>query len=39
MDRVSARGLKGHGFDSGQGHVPWLRTYPQVVGVQEAADR
>ena len=29
MDRVSAWGLKGPGFDSSQGHVPWLRAHPQ----------
>ena len=38
MDRASAWGLKGPGFDSSQGHVPWLRAH-QVGGVQEAADR
>ena len=39
VDRVSACRLKGPGFDSGQGHVPWLRAHPPVGGVQEAADR
>jgi hypothetical protein len=29
VDRALACGLKGHGFDSGQGHVPWLRAHPQ----------
>ena len=29
VDRASACGLKGPGFDSGQGHVPWLRAHPQ----------
>ncbi|CAK6445076.1 unnamed protein product [Pipistrellus nathusii] len=29
MDKASAWGLKGSGFDSGQGHVPWLLAYPQ----------
>ena len=28
MDRASAWGLKGPGFDSCQGHVPWLQAYP-----------
>nr|KAF6343089.1 hypothetical protein mPipKuh1_010796 [Pipistrellus kuhlii] len=27
--RASVCGLKGPGFDSGQGHVPWLRAHPQ----------
>ena len=29
MDRASAWGLKGPGFDSGQRYVPWLWAYPQ----------
>nr|KAF6382595.1 hypothetical protein mPipKuh1_008951 [Pipistrellus kuhlii] len=29
MDRALAWGLKGPGFNSGQGHIPWLRAYPQ----------
>nr|KAF6363166.1 hypothetical protein mPipKuh1_010163 [Pipistrellus kuhlii] len=29
MDRASPWGLKGPGFDSSQGHVPWLRAHPQ----------
>ena len=29
VDRASACGLRGPGFDSGQGHVPWLRAQPQ----------
>ncbi|XP_023612667.1 vacuolar protein-sorting-associated protein 25 isoform X2 [Myotis lucifugus] len=29
VDRASACGLKGPGFDSGQGHVPGLRAHPQ----------
>ena len=29
VDRASACGLKGPGFDSGQGHVPWLQAHPQ----------
>ena len=32
VDRASACGLKGPGFDSGQGHVPWLRAHPQWGG-------
>ena len=42
VDRASACGLKGPGFDSGQGHVPWLQVHPckrQLGGVQEAAGR
>ncbi|CAK6443531.1 unnamed protein product [Pipistrellus nathusii] len=27
--RALACGLKGPGFDFGQGHVPWLRAHPQ----------
>ena len=30
VDRASACKLKGHRFDSGQGHVPWLRANPRV---------
>ncbi|KAK1334955.1 hypothetical protein QTO34_004528 [Cnephaeus nilssonii] len=30
VDGASACGLKGPGFDSGQGHVPWLRAHPQL---------
>nr|KAF6303971.1 hypothetical protein mMyoMyo1_008954 [Myotis myotis] len=29
VDGASACGLRGPGFDSGQGHVPGLRAYPQ----------
>ncbi|KAK1331025.1 hypothetical protein QTO34_008972 [Cnephaeus nilssonii] len=29
VDRASACGLKGARFDSGQGHVPWLRAHPR----------
>ena len=29
VDRALACGLKGPGFDSSQGHVPWLREHPQ----------
>ena len=39
VDWVSACRLKGPRFDSGQGHVHWLRGTSPVVGVQEAAGR
>nr|KAF6369355.1 hypothetical protein mMyoMyo1_010702 [Myotis myotis] len=29
VDGASACGLKGPRFDTGQGHVPWLRAHPQ----------
>nr|KAF6328957.1 hypothetical protein mPipKuh1_008286 [Pipistrellus kuhlii] len=29
VDRALACRLKGPGFNSGQGHVPWLRAHPQ----------
>ena len=39
VDRVSACGLKGPGFDSGQGHMPGLMAPAPVGGMQEAADQ
>ncbi|KAK1327501.1 hypothetical protein QTO34_013003 [Cnephaeus nilssonii] len=30
VDRASVCGLKGPRFDSGQGHVPWLRAHPRI---------
>ena len=39
VDRVLVCGLKGPGFDSGQGHMPRLWDQPPVRGVQEGADQ
>ena len=39
VDRVSACGLKGPGFDSSQGHMPGLRAPFPVGSMQKAADK
>lgn len=36
---ASACGLKGPGFDSGQGHMPQLQAQSPLGGVQEAANQ